>query len=85
MVDRAQAADVTIDRHIVGRVGEDEVSPLITHKPADIVCCSGVAAQNSMLAKQPEVTQARDGGIRQFRDGILASVGPGDILRLGMV
>src|SRR5690348_14581018 len=32
MASAAQAADMAIDRHVVGRVGEDQVGPFVTHK-----------------------------------------------------
>ena len=37
MVDGAETADMAVDRHVVGRVGEDEVCRLSGHQAGDVL------------------------------------------------
>ena len=42
--DRAEAADVAVDRHVVGRIGEHELRLLLAHEPGERRRIAGVAA-----------------------------------------
>ncbi len=51
----ARAADVAIDRHIVGRIGEDEVDPLAGEQPLVGGRIARVAAEQPVTAQPPDL------------------------------
>ena len=53
MVDRAEAARMTIDRDVVGRVGEDHGGAFLAHQRREGCGIEGVAARDAMAAEQP--------------------------------
>jgi len=66
MVDRAEAARVPVDRHVVGRIGEDHRSALIAHQRCEGLPVEGVAAQDAMLAEKQQIADLAD--LRPRRD-----------------
>jgi hypothetical protein len=60
MVDRAEAARVALDRHIVGRVGEDHGGPFLAHQRREGFRIEGTAAQDSMAAEEPQIPDLAD-------------------------
>ena len=55
-----EPADVAVDRHVVGRIGEDEVGPRPVHQRLEVDLAARVAAQQAMAAEPPEIAVARD-------------------------
>ena len=55
MVDHAEAARVTLDRHVVGRVGEDHGGTFLAHQRREGSGIKGVAAQDAMAAEEPQI------------------------------
>ena len=55
MVDRAETARMTIDRHIVGRVDEDHCGPFLAHQRREGHGIEGIAAQDTMAAEDPRI------------------------------
>ena len=53
MVDRAEAAGVTVDRHVVGRVGEDHRGALFAEKGRERLAIESIAAQDAMATDPP--------------------------------
>ena len=53
MVDRAEAARVTVDRHVVGRVGEDHRGAIVAHQCGEGRGIESVAAQDAMAIEEP--------------------------------
>src|SRR6202043_779485 len=51
MMDRAEATRVTIDRHIVGRVGEDHCGTFLAQQHREGRGIEGIAAQDTMAAE----------------------------------
>ena len=71
MADPAGAADMAVDRHIVGRVGEDQVDALAAEQPLVVLAPAGVAADQPVTAEQPEVAHVGDGRLAHRRDEVL--------------
>jgi hypothetical protein len=57
--------------HIVGRVAERHVGELAAEHPLDVGQHRGVAAQQAMVAQDPEIARAADRLLRRFRDLVL--------------
>jgi hypothetical protein len=76
MADPAKPRDMAVDRHVVGRVGEDEIRPFIPHQHGEDGPVPGIPADQAMAAEAPHVAGPRDGGRR------IAGC-KGDVLRLG--
>ena len=53
MVDRAEAAGVTVDRHVVGRVGEGRRGTLLAHQHREGCGIAGIAAQDAVQTEKP--------------------------------
>jgi len=53
MVDRAEAAGVTVDRHVVGRVGEDHRGAIVAHQCGECGGIESVAAKDPVLIELP--------------------------------
>ena len=60
VLDRAQAADIAVDRDIVGWIGEDEVSSFARHQLVHVGGIAGIAAQQAVPTKLPKVAPTRD-------------------------
>ena len=73
MAGLAQAADVTVNRDVIGRVGEDQVRTLISHESADRLNVSGVAADEPVSSQRPDIAKTGHGRvlIGQGRDLVL--------------
>ena len=74
MAGLAQAADVTVNRDVVGRVGEDQVRTLVSHEGADRLSVSGVAADEPVSSQRPNIAETGHGRVLvgQGRDLVLA-------------
>jgi hypothetical protein len=53
MVDRAEAADMAVDRHVVGWVGEDHCGTLLAHQGGEGCRILGIAAQQVVGTEKP--------------------------------
>ena len=53
--DRPQAADVTVDRYVIGWVNKDHLGPPVTEETVEGAHLGGVGAKQMMLAEKPEV------------------------------
>jgi hypothetical protein len=75
VADAAEAADVAIDRNVVGRVGEDEIGTLAIHQHGKRFRVTRIAADEPVAIEEPHVTSARHGrcGIGHGRNFILRS------------
>ena len=60
MADRAQPADMAVDRHVVGRIGEDEIGPLVLPSALEARGSPRVAAKQAMAPEEPEIAATRD-------------------------
>src|SRR5262249_17297306 len=49
---------------LLGRIGEDEVSPFGSHQPIEHIVVSGIAADQAMAVEAPHITWPGDGGGR---------------------
>ena len=58
VLDRSQSRDVTLDRHVVGRVGEHHVRLVGPQHTGVALGLQRVAAEQAMLAKKPKVAHA---------------------------
>lgn len=52
--------------YIVGRVSHREVGELPIHQQGEGICLGTVAADEAVIAEQPQVAELRDGGLLQF-------------------
>ena len=61
-----------VDRHIVGRVGEDELGLFFRQEPFEDGGVPGIATEESVFSEPPEIAQLRDAWLvrRKWRDGI---------------
>lgn len=68
---------MSVDRDIVGRVGEDEVSVLAVHQHIEGLCIARISADESVPPELPEVSGAvyRRGGISERREALLEELG----------
>src|SRR6202040_1468471 len=57
MVDRAETARMTIDRLVVGRVGEHHCGPFLAHQRREGRGIEGIAAQDTMAAEDPRISE----------------------------
>ena len=62
MLDRAKAADVAGNRHIVGRIGEHHLRPGVAEQLLIGLEAGGIAADQGMVADLPDLGRAADGG-----------------------
>jgi hypothetical protein len=69
--DAPQSADVTLDRDIIGWIGEDEIAPLSLQQPFETVSVSRISAQQAVATEQPEIAK---NCCRRCRIGDLLSV-----------
>src|SRR5262249_59550247 len=60
VMDRAEAARVTVDRHVVGRVAEDHRGARRAHQRGEGAGVESVAAQNAMSPKKPQISNFAD-------------------------
>src|SRR5690606_27488349 len=58
----AETADMSIDLHIIWRVGEHEIGALITHQSAKYPSVLGIAADQPMAIQQPDIAALRHCG-----------------------
>ena len=74
MAGLAQAADVTVNRDVIGWVGEDLVRTLVSHESADRLSVSGVAADEPVSSQRPNIPETGHGRVLvgQGRDLVLA-------------
>jgi hypothetical protein len=55
MVDRTEAARMTIDRHVVGRIAEDHRAAFVTQQRLERLGIQGVAAQHVVGSETPQI------------------------------
>jgi hypothetical protein len=60
VVDRAETARMTVDRHIVRRVGKDHRGALLAHQRGEGPNIEGAAAQKPITAEKPEISDLAD-------------------------
>ena len=60
MVDRAEAARMAVDFHVVRRVGEDRRGVFLAHQRREGQSIKGAAAQKPMAAEEPEIADLAD-------------------------
>jgi hypothetical protein len=80
MADRAATARMTIDFHVVGRVGEDHGGAFLAQQRRVGGGIKGVAARDAMAAEEPQIPGlAERRPRRQFGNGVgrVVSVGHG--------
>ena len=53
MVNRAETAGVTVDRHVVGRVGEHHCGAFLAHQGGEACGIAGIAAQDAVGTEKP--------------------------------
>lgn len=81
VTDASRAADMAVDRHIVGQVGKDEVDALVTQQPRVILAIARIAAQQAVAPALPHIPAPADrtlgrrdhrilGGVRSRRIGL---------------
>src|SRR5215212_4077439 len=72
-----EPAHVTLDRHVVGRVGEDQIGALLTHEQLHGLALAGVAAHEPVPAQEPHVPRSSYGCalVRDWRERVLRSGG----------
>ena len=56
MVDRAEAAGMTVDRHVVGRVGKDHCGTFFAHQRGEGRRIEGIAAQDAVGTEDPIIS-----------------------------
>jgi hypothetical protein len=61
MADTAEPRRMPVDRNIVGRIGEDEVSPFGSHQTIEDIVVSGIAADQAMAVETPHPALPRSG------------------------
>jgi hypothetical protein len=64
MADAAESGRMPVDWDVVGRIGEDEVSPFGPHQPIEYIVVSGVAAGQAMAVEPPNISWPGDSGGR---------------------
>jgi hypothetical protein len=64
VADAPQAADVTVDGHVVGRVGEDHLRLAPIEQPPVVLGRRRIAAEDPVRAREPEVAAPRHGRFR---------------------
>ncbi len=60
VLDLARAADVAGDRHVVGRVADNELRALVPQEGPIALRAEGIAAEQAVVAELPEVARPRD-------------------------
>ena len=65
VLDRAEPADVAVDLHVVGWIGEDEVGPSAVHQRFEVDRAPRVAAQQPVTSELPEVARCARPGSRR--------------------
>ena len=60
MMDRAEAARVAVDRHVVGRIGEHHRGMFIAEEGRKGLTIESAAAQKAMPAEDPQVSQSAE-------------------------
>src|SRR5688500_15684125 len=63
MAGLAQTADVAVNRHVIGRVGKDQIRPLISQKGADRLSASRVPADEPMTPEEPHIAETGHCGV----------------------
>jgi len=58
VMDRPEAAGVTLDRHVVGRVGKHHRGAFLAQQRGEGLGIESVTAQNAMSPKQPQISVA---------------------------
>ena len=74
MADAAEAADMAIDRDVVGRVGEHEIGALALQQPIEARQIAGIAAEQPVAPELPDVARpghGRSGSVTCERDLVL--------------
>ena len=59
---------MTLDRNIVGRIGDRHVRPPARHQQTPGAGITGIATDEPVLAKQPEILPPGDGWPIDFRE-----------------
>ena len=60
MADRAEAARVTVNRHVIRWVGEDHRGPLFAHQRSVGGGIEGIVAQDTMTPEDPRISDLAD-------------------------
>jgi hypothetical protein len=74
MPNAPETADMTVDRHVVGRVAEYEIGLVALHQPAERCFVARVSADQPMPSQQPDVSRTAD-CVGQIPDGLQAIIG----------
>ena len=59
--DISRSTDMPVDRHIVGRIGDDQLGLLVGQQQIKKLGPGGIAVKEPMLAEQPYITVAAHG------------------------
>jgi LmbE family N-acetylglucosaminyl deacetylase len=62
---RAKAARVTVDPHVVGRVGDDDRSAILSHQCGECRAIESAAAQETMATEHPQILDLADRRLRR--------------------
>jgi hypothetical protein len=81
MMDRAKAARVTMDPHVIRRVAKDHSSAFFAHQGCEIGRLEGIAAHHAMTAEEPQIAEFADRRARREFGQIVGRV----ILVVGQV
>lgn len=85
VLDRTEPADVAIDLHVVGRIGEDKVGLLAPHQGLEVDMAARVAAQEPVPIELPEIALSRDGSATGKHDGVFGLIAALGISLTGFV
>jgi hypothetical protein len=55
VMDLAETADMTLDRHVVGWISDRQRGFAAVHEPAIALLLEGAAAEDAVLAQEPEI------------------------------
>ncbi len=81
MVDRAETARMAVDLHIVGRIREDHHGALLAQQRGEGFRIEGIAAQDAMLAEEPQIADLAERRARRELGHGISRV----VIRLGHV
>ena len=62
------------DRHVVGRIGEDEVDALVAEQGAVVLGLARVAAQQPVASELPDVAAPTDRALCRYHSRVLRPV-----------
>ncbi len=65
VMDRAEAARVTVDPHVVGRVGDDRRGTFLAHQCGERRDIESAAAQQAIATEHPQIPDLADRRLRR--------------------